>query len=126
MPEKFKEITREELKEKMDKNEDFVLIDVLGETSYKRIHLPQAISIDAHQENFVEEVEKRISDKNKEVIVYCASFSCPLSPAAAHKLADASYTNVLDFNGGLKDWAEGSYPFEGEEAEEVAKHLRGS
>ena len=120
----FKEITREELKEKMDKNEDFVFIDVLGEASYKRIHLPGAVSVDAHQENFVEEVEKQVPNKNKEVIVYCASFSCPLSPAAAHKLADAGYTNVLDFNGGLKDWAEGGYSFEGEEAEEIAKSLK--
>jgi len=122
---KFKEIAREELKEKMDKNEDFVLIDVLGEASYNRAHLPGAISIDAHKENFVEEAEKQVPNKDQEIAVYCASFSCQLSPMAAGKLTDAGYTNVLDFKGGLKDWAEGGYSFEGEEAEKIAEHLKG-
>ena len=122
--EKFKQITREELKKKMDAKEDFILIDTLGDMSYRRSHLPGAISIDAHQENFVDEVEKTVPDKNKEVIVYCASFSCQLSPYAAGKLADAGYTRVLDFKGGLKDWGEGGYTFEGEGAEEFAESLR--
>ncbi|MDA2936038.1 rhodanese-like domain-containing protein [Patescibacteria group bacterium AH-259-L05] len=108
----FKEITREELKQKIDRKEDFILIDTLGEESYAKRHLPGTLCIDAHKDDFVEQVEKQILDKNKEVIVYCASFSCQLSPYVAKKLVEAGYTNVKDFEGGLKDWEEAGYSFE--------------
>lgn len=102
------------LKKKIDEGSDFVLIDTLGEESYKRRHLPEAISIDAHKDDFVERVKEIVPDKDKEIIVYCASFSCQLSPAAAGKLIDAEYTNVVDYEGGLADWQDAGYPFEGE------------
>ena len=37
--EELKTITREELKEKMDKDDDFVLLEVVGESFYQRPHL---------------------------------------------------------------------------------------
>ncbi|MFY9457753.1 MAG: rhodanese-like domain-containing protein [Candidatus Spechtbacterales bacterium] len=111
--EKFSTITREVLKKKMDESADFVLIDVLGEMSYAGRHLPGAINIPGGGENFVADAEKAVPDKNKEVVVYCGSFSCDASPAAAGKLADAGFTNVVDFKGGLADWEEAGYPFEG-------------
>jgi rhodanese-related sulfurtransferase len=111
--ENFSQITREDLKKKIDQSGDFTLIDVLGETSYVQRHLPGAINIPGGSENFVAEVERAVGgDKSKEVIVYCASFSCQASPAAAGKLADAGFTSVLDFKGGLADWEEGGYEFE--------------
>ena len=115
--EKFSTITREELNKKIDEGGDFVLIDVLGEMSHAQKHLPGAINIPGGSENFVTEVEKALGgDKGKEVIVYCGSFSCQASPAAAGKLADAGFTNVVDFEGGLADWEEAGYPFEGKQA----------
>ena len=114
--EKFSVITREELKKKIDDRGDFVLIDVLGAMSYSERHLPGAINIPGGSENFVAEVEKAAGgDKSKEVIVYCGSFSCQASPAAAGKLADAGFTNVKDFKGGLADWEEGGYEFSAKE-----------
>ena len=110
--EKYFTITREALKKKIEQGSDFVLIDVLREGSYEQRHLPGAISIDAHEEDFVEQVKKQIPDKDKEVIVYCASFSCQLSPEAARKLTEAGYSNVIDFEGGLADWEKAGYPFE--------------
>lgn len=113
--EKFFTITRDALKKKLDEGSDFVLIDVLGALSYDGRHLPGAINIPGHEESFVVEVEKAVGgDKGKEVIVYCASFSCQVSPAAAGKLVDAGFTNVVDFEGGLADWEEAGYSFEGE------------
>ena len=41
-------ITREELKAKMDRGDDFVLLEVLGEASYRRAHLPGAIRFQDH------------------------------------------------------------------------------
>ena len=119
----FKQITRGELKKKMDAHEDFALIDTLGEGSYQNIHLPGALMIDAHKEDFAQKVLEAVPDKLKEVIVYCASFSCQLSPKAARMLADAGYAKVFDFKGGLKDWAEAGYPFKGEKVEETKERL---
>lgn len=122
----FKEITKEELKEKMDSGDDFVLIDVLGEQSYKNIHLPGAEMADAHKDkkDFLSDVESLVDDKSKDVIVYCASFSCQLSPKAAGILSEAGYENVYDYEGGLKDWAQGDYSFEGEKADEISSKLK--
>ena len=108
-------ITKEALKKKIDERSDFILIDTLGEASYKRRHLPGAISVDAHQDDFIERIKEIVPDKDKEIIVYCSSFSCQLSPAAARKLHDAGYTNVVDYEGGLGDWEDAGYLLEGEE-----------
>lgn len=122
----FKEITKEELKKKMDSEDDFVLLDVLGEDSYKNIHLPGSKVVDAHQEkeDFLNDVEEIVSDKSQEVVVYCASFSCQLSPKAAKMLSESGYENVYDFEGGLKDWAKGGYSFEGKKAAEIGEKLK--
>lgn len=116
--EKFKEITREELKEWMDEKKDFALVDVLGEGSYEGRHLPGAKHADVGEEDFLKRIEGVVSDKNATVVVYCASFTCKASPRAAEKLVDAGYTNVYDFTGGLADWQDAGYPFEGDVAQE--------
>ena len=39
----MKTISREDLKEKIDRGDEFVLLEVLSEASYGRAHLPGAI-----------------------------------------------------------------------------------
>ncbi len=39
----MKTISREDLKEKIDRGEEFVLLEVLSEASYQHEHLPDAI-----------------------------------------------------------------------------------
>ena len=62
------DITREELKEKMKRGDDFVLVDVLDEPYYRQSHLPGAINLPLGS---VGEAEEVLSDKNAEIIVYC-------------------------------------------------------
>ncbi len=116
--EKYKEITREELKKWIDEKKDFVLIDVLSQGSYEGRHLPNAKHASASETDFLESVEKLVSNKEMVVVVYCASFNCQLSPSAATNLVEAGYTNVYDFEGGLADWQDAKYSFEGEIMEE--------
>lgn len=118
-------ISREELKKKIDKEEDFILIDVLGAKSFSKIHLPKAINLPIESENFIERVEEEVEDKEEEIIVYCGSFSCHLSSAATKKLIKAGYSNVIEYDGGLKDWAAADYPFKGSEVEKVKEALLG-
>ena len=62
------DITREELKEKMERGDDFVLVDVLDEPYYRQSHLPGAINLPLES---VGEAADVLSDKSAEIIVYC-------------------------------------------------------
>ena len=113
MPETFKTITRDELKEKLDRKDDFALINVLADSSYEAMHIPGSINIDVHQPDFLEKIAKAVPEKDKEIVVHCSSFTCQSSPTAAKKLVEAGYTNVADFSGGLADWKDGDFKLEG-------------
>lgn len=62
-------ITREQLREKMDRGDDFVLLEVLGEGSYRRGHLPEAIRFQDPKA-----APDVIPDKSAEVVAYCSNF----------------------------------------------------
>ncbi len=61
-------ITREQLEEKMDRGDDFVLVDTLGEEYYRQSHLPGAINLPLEEIDRAEEV---LPDKEAEIVVYC-------------------------------------------------------
>lgn len=63
-------ITREELKEKIEGGDDFVLLEVMGEGSYQQGHLPGAIR--AGDQNAAMEA---IPDKNAFVVAYCSNYN---------------------------------------------------
>ena len=66
----IQDISREELKEKMSRGEDFVLLEALPEKSFRRSHLPGASNLPPGQ---TDQAEELIPDKEAEVVVYCAS-----------------------------------------------------
>lgn len=63
-------ITREQLKEKMDLGDEFVLLEVLSEASYQKGHLPGAVRYEGS-----DQVEKLAPDTNKTIIAYCSNFN---------------------------------------------------
>ena len=64
------DISREDLKAKMDRGDDFVLVETLEEEHYELTHLPGAINLPPGQTDRVQEL---IPDKRAEVVVYCAN-----------------------------------------------------
>jgi len=102
-------ITREALKEKMDAKEDFLLLDVLSAESYQREHLPGAINLPLLR---IDAASTAALPKDKEIVVYCGSFECQASPAAARRLEELGFTRVVDFEGGLADWKAAGYPLQ--------------
>ena len=106
----MKKISAEDLKKKIDSKEDFEFVDVLGKDSYEAKHIPGSKSISVDE--LEEKSKTELPDKNKEVIVYCASTECQASPRAAKKLEEMGYTNVVDFESGLAGWQEAGYDFE--------------
>ena len=64
-------ISRDELKQKLDRGDEFVLVETLGEEKFRHSHLPTAINIPP--DRLAELAEQMIPDKSAEIIVYCAS-----------------------------------------------------
>lgn len=62
-------ISRDELKAKLDRGDDFYLVEALPEETYRRSHLPGAINIPTDR---VEELAPRLlPDKRADIVVYC-------------------------------------------------------
>ncbi len=68
--EELKTITREELKEKMDRGDDFVLLEALSEDSYRRAHLPGAIRFQN-----LDLAPELLPDRSAQIIAYCSNFN---------------------------------------------------
>jgi len=64
-----KTIGREDLKEKIDRGDDFVLLEALSEASYDRAHLPGAIRFQSRAM-----IPNLLPDKTTEVVAYCSNY----------------------------------------------------
>jgi rhodanese-related sulfurtransferase len=95
-------ISIEELKQKMDKGENFVLIDSRSSVEYEEEHIKGAISIPYQQR---EELASNL-DKNKEIIIYCRGEKCGTSEVSGKKLIALGFKNVKELKGGVKEWKE--------------------
>lgn len=103
-------ISRSELKEKIDRGDDFDLVEVLPRESFLESHLPGAINIPGDE--LREQAPRKLPDTSREIVVYCANPSCKASPRAARLLEDLGYENVKDYAGGKEHWKEGGLPLE--------------
>lgn len=103
-------ISRQELKEKIDRGDDFHLVEVLAEESFEDGHLPGAVNIPGDQ--LRERASEALPDEDAEIVVYCANPSCEASPRAARILTEMGYTSVKDYAGGKEHWQEGGLPLE--------------
>lgn len=103
-------ITREDLKAKMDRGDDFVLVDALGPDHYASSHLPGAVNLPYE---FVDDAEEVLPNKGAEIVVYCMSTLCSASGEEARELTEMGYENVLHYAGGKRDWMRAGLPVEG-------------
>jgi len=95
-------INRDMLRKKLRESPGrVILIDVRDKADYEAEHIKGSISVPIG-ELLMRALEHW--DKDHEVIVYCGSFECPASTKAAKLLDDAGFENVIEYEGGLKDW----------------------
>ena len=92
-------ITPEDAKSKIDKEKDIVLLDVRTKNEYLGKHIPKStlIPIDI----LSNEVEKKLPDKNKQIIVYCSAGN--RSARAVRILDKLGYVNIHNL-GALYKW----------------------
>ena len=64
-------ISRDELKMKIDRGEQFLLVETLPAATYHHAHLPGAINLPPDQ--VMQLAPQLLPDKAAEIVVYCAS-----------------------------------------------------
>jgi rhodanese-related sulfurtransferase len=104
------EIDREELWQKIQRRDDFVLLDALLPISFATSHLPGAISMPPGTED--RQAPRWIPDRDTEIVVYCSSATCDSSVDVANGLLALGYRNIRRYAGGKADWADAGLPFE--------------
>jgi rhodanese-related sulfurtransferase len=105
------EISRDQLWQKLEQGDEFVLIDALAPMSFAHSHLPRAINLPPEWVD--ERGPRRIPDLDTEIVVYCASATCDSSVEVGQRLVELGYRNVEHYVGGKKDWVEAGLPLEG-------------
>jgi rhodanese-related sulfurtransferase len=105
-------ISRKDLKDKVDRGDDFVLVETLPEEQYRHTYLPGALNLPP--DRLRELVPELLPDKETDIVVYCGSPTWDASEKSARELADMGYKNIRDYAEGKKDWVDAGLPTEGE------------
>lgn len=102
------EITPQQLKVRIDQQQDFVLIDVREESEWITGHIPTAIHL---SKGIIErDIEKQIPDPSNPIVVYCSGGF--RSVLAAYNLHQMGYTKVESVVHGLQGWLDSGYTLE--------------
>ncbi len=105
---RIRETTIHQIKERLDRGEKFLLIDVREESEWREGHLPGAIHL---SKGIIErDIEMRIPDTGTEIVLYCGGGY--RSALAADNLQKMGYTQVISMDGGFRGWTEAGYPIE--------------
>jgi len=104
-------MTTDELPQKLERGDEFVLVDALAPMVYAHSHLPGAINLPP---NAVEATRcgKRMPGLDTEIVVYCANADCDDSTETAQRLEELGYTNVRHYAGGKDEWRQRGLPLE--------------
>ncbi len=95
----YKQISQEEAKEMMNREDGHIIVDVRRRDEYDEGHLPDAILIP--NESIDKSRPKELPDLDQIILVYCRSGR--RSKVASEKLAAMGYKNVYEF-GGIITW----------------------
>ncbi|MBR0416774.1 MAG: rhodanese-like domain-containing protein [Firmicutes bacterium] len=95
----FMQISQEEAKSMMEKDDGHVIVDVRRKDEYIEGHIPGAICIP--NESITDEMPEKLPDLGQTILIYCRSGR--RSKEAAAKLAAIGYTDIYEF-GGIIDW----------------------
>ncbi len=96
----YPDISIKELKIQIAKKK-VTIIDVMGAGSYKKGHVPSAISFAKHGKNLAKALPK---DKNALIVAYCGGPSCSAYKRAASLAEKLGYTTVKHMSAGISGW----------------------
>jgi rhodanese-related sulfurtransferase len=103
---RIRETTVDDVKARLDRGDNFFLVDVREESEYAKDHLPNAIHLG---KGIIErDIEERVPDLAAPLVLYCGGGY--RSALAADNLQKMGYTNVLSMDGGIRGWREKNFP----------------
>ena len=105
---RVRETTVDEIKQRMDRGDKFVLVDVREDSEWAADHLPGAIHLG---KGVIErDIEKTVPDTNTEVVLYCGGgFRSALAGGALRQMG---YSNVISLDGGWRAYQASGLPLE--------------
>ena len=95
----YSQITMQEAVEMMEKEDNYIILDVRTHEEFTAGHIPGAIVIP--NETIGTEDIPQLPDKDQLIMVYCRSGN--RSKQASDKLVQLGYNNIVEF-GGIIDW----------------------
>ena len=99
------ELTIDEVKDRIERDEDWAVLDVREREEYREGHLEGAIPL---PRGFLEmRVEETLPDKTRPIIAYCAGGVRSL--IAARTMQEMGYENVSSMSGGYTAWKNAGY-----------------
>ena len=101
-------INTQELKQKLNRHDDFKLVMTLGEWEYRTKHIPGSLRIST----VVEALETL--HPHDEIVLYDSGPPCIASRMACRMLKERGYERVRRYAGGLQEWDSVGYALEGE------------
>ncbi len=101
-------ISREELKKKLDRGDDFKLVMVLGDFHFRAMHILGSLNISTPEQVV------GVLHPDDEIVVYCSNTACPASQLAYRQLEAGGYKKISRYAEGLAGWQEASYSLEGD------------
>ncbi len=105
---RIREASADEIKARLDRGEQFYLIDVREESEWGRGHIAGANYLGR---GILEcQIERAIPDADADIVLYCGGGL--RSALAADSLQRMGYTNVTSMDGGFGAWARSGYPVE--------------
>jgi rhodanese-related sulfurtransferase len=105
---RVKQLDFREVKQRLDRGEKLILVDVREDSEWARGHLPGAVHLGR---GIIErDIEQAFPDKGAPLALYCGGgFRSALS---ADNLQKMGYTNVISMDGGWRAWTAAGFPTE--------------
>ena len=103
---RVREVTVDDVKGKLDRNEEFLLVDVREDKEWEKDHLPNAVHLGKGViERDIETASRRPQRAYRSLLWWRFSLC-----ACRRQSGKMGYTNVVSMDGGIREWREKGYP----------------
>ncbi|WP_164103293.1 rhodanese-like domain-containing protein [Candidatus Laterigemmans baculatus] len=103
---RIRECSVDDVRQWIDEETPFTLVDVREESEYAAGRLPAAVHLG---KGIIErDIERHFPDPTSKLVLYCGGGF--RSALAADNLQKMGYTDVLSMDGGWSGWTEAGYP----------------
>ena len=96
---KYRRITADEAQVLMQREQNYLILDVRSPEEFAEGHIPHAINIP--MDRIGEEPPQELPDRNQMIFVYCVKGIRSMN--VANRLAHMGYKNIIEM-GGIQDW----------------------